>query len=454
MQPSTILIVDDEQAQRSVLAGYLRKKRHTVREAETVEEALQQLQRDHLDLVLTDYRMPGQTGLDLLREIRKRQPDLTVVLMTAYGTIEGAVAAMREGAYDYLAKPIDLDELDLLIQRIGERQRLLSENRMLREQLAERFSFTGIVSSSAAMDTVLNTAGRIAPSRATVLIRGESGTGKELIARAVHVHSTRSERPFIPVNCAALNENLLESELFGHEKGAFTGAERQRRGRFEAADGGTLFLDEIGDIPLSTQVKLLRVLQEQQFERVGGTEPLQVDVRVIAATNRNLEALIREGSFREDLYYRLNVVTIEIPPLRERREDVSPLLQHFARRWSEQNDRKVPEFSREAWDLLLKYSYPGNVRELENIVQRAVLLSRGNVITTDDLPPSVRTLPHEDPAHGEMHIADLPGQVKRLEKELVLESLRLHAGNQSKAAEQLGISERNLRYRLKKWGIK
>ncbi len=417
-------------------------------------EALRSLELDHCDVVLTDFRMPDRTGLDLLRDIKKLQPDVTVVLMTAYGTIEGAVAAMREGAYDYLTKPIDLDELDMLIQRVAERQQLLSENRLLRDQLAHRFSFEGFVSQSAAMESLLNTAGRVAESKASVLIRGESGTGKELIAKTIHFHSPRKDLPFIAVNCAALNENLLESELFGHEKGAFTGADRQRRGRFEAADGGTMFLDEIGDVPLSTQVRLLRVLQEQQFERVGGSEPLHVDVRIIAATNRNLEQLIGQGTFREDLFYRLNVVTLDILPLRDRRDDIPLLLQHFVEQFAKENKRTPMTFSREAWDLLLRYPYPGNVRELQNIIQRAVILARGELITTDDLPPPVKTLTPESPGHASRAIADLPGQVDRLEKELVLEALRLQDGNQSRAAEQLGISERNLRYRLKKWGVK
>ena len=270
----------------------------------------------------------------------------------------------------------------------------------------------------------------------------------------IHFNSPRASQPFIAVNCAALNEHLLESELFGHEKGAFTGADRQRRGRFEAADGGTLFLDEVGDIPLSMQVKLLRVLQERSFERVGGTVPIQVDVRIIAATNRDLEAMIRAGTFREDLLYRLNVVTLDIPPLRDRREDIAPLIQHFTDRFATENSRTPITWSREAWELLVHYHYPGNVRELENIVQRAVILARGDVITTDDLPAAMKTLQPESAADRSDDITDLPGKVERLEKELVLEALRQNDGNQSRAAGQLGLSERNLRYRLKKWGIK
>jgi len=454
MNRFSILLVDDEPGQRTVLAGFLRKKGHTVREAEGVTHALSLFEQESAHIVLTDQRMGERSGLDLLREVRKRSPETTVIIMTAFGTIEHAVQAMQDGAYSYLTKPIELTELDLLIQRIGERERLISENRLLREELVQKYAFTGIIAGSPAMESVLNTAGRVAQSRASVLIRGESGTGKELVARAIHYNSPRAARPFIAVNCAALNEHLLESELFGHEKGAFTGADRLRHGRFEAADGGTLFLDEVGDIPPGMQVKLLRVLQERSFERVGGTLPIEVDVRIIAATNRDLEESIRAGTFREDLLYRLNVVTLEMPPLRDRRDDIAPLAQHFTSRFAEENHRPAMTWSREAWDIMQRYGYPGNVRELENIIQRAVILARGEVITTDDLPPAMRNLPSEPQADPLADISDLPGKVDRLEKELVLEALRLHSGNQSRAAGQLGLSERNLRYRLKKWGIK
>jgi two-component system NtrC family response regulator len=293
----------------------------------------------------------------------------------------------------------------------------------------------------------------VAQSKASILIRGESGTGKELLARAVHYSSPRKEKPFIAVNCAALNENLLESELFGHERGAFTGAERQRKGRFELAHTGSIFLDEIGDIPPATQVRLLRVLQEQTFERVGGSEPIVVDVRVIAATNRNLEEMIRRGSFREDLFYRLNVVTIEIPPLRLRRDDIAPTIEHLATRYAKEHRKRKIAFSKEAWETLLRYDYPGNVRELENIVQRAVILARGDTITLAELPGAVRGLVSEGSATTSEGRKSLPGEVERLEKELIFEALRVHGGNQSKAARALGISERNLRYRLGKWGV-
>ena len=450
-QGMTILVVDDEQAQRTILSGYLGKKGHTVIEAGSAAEGLKRVSAAPVDVVLTDLKMPNMTGVELLKELRQRAPEATVIIMTAFGTIEGAVEAMREGAYDFLSKPIDLGQLDLLLNRIRERHALISENRVLKQQLIERYSLEGVVSQSGAMQEVLNTVALVAQSKASVLIRGESGTGKELIARAIHFASPRKQNTFIAVNCAALNENLLESELFGHERGAFTGADRQRQGRFELADGGTLFLDEIGDLPPATQVKLLRVLQAQEFERVGGTETHHVDVRILAATNRNLEELIRSGGFREDLFYRLNVVTIEIPPLRVRREDIGPLLEHFLAAYANEQKRKRISFSKEAWSILHRYDYPGNVRELENIVQRAVILSRGDVITTGALPLVVRGLPEEDLSRRETAPHSLPEHVEKLEQELVFDALRKTNGNQSRAAKELGISERNLRYRLGKW---
>ena len=453
MTPFSILVVDDEQSQRDVLTGYLKKKKYFVRQASSVPDAMERIRQDHYDLVLTDYRMPERSGLDLLNEIRKADPEITVVLMTAFGTIEGAVSAMRAGAYDYVTKPIDLDDLELLIERLRERQRLISENKLLRDQLAEKFSFKEIISVSAGMERVMQTAARVAQTKAPVLVRGESGTGKELVARAIHFSSPRKEKPFVAVNCAALNENLLESELFGHEKGAFTGAEKQRRGRFELADGGTLFLDEIGDISPATQVRLLRVLQEQKFERVGGTDTIAVDVRVIAATNKNLETAMSEGKFREDLYYRLNVVTVDIPHLRERRDDVPLLLDHFLATFAKEHKRKKLAFSRESWQELVRYDYPGNVRELENIVQRSVILSRGETVLMEDLPLVVRPATRESSVPPASSLS-FPDQIEHLEKGLVLEALRIYNNNQSKAARHLGLSERTLRYRLKKWGIK
>jgi len=449
-----ILIVDDEASQRNILSGYLKKKRHTVHEAESVSRAIERFTAGPVDAILTDFQMPHGTGLDLLKAVKNVRSEAAVIIMTAFGTIEGAVTAMREGAFDYLTKPINLDELDLLLHRVEELHQLKSENQILRQQLVEKHTFAGIISQSAAMDDVLSTAARVAQSSASVLIRGESGTGKELIAKAIHYASTRKDKPFVAVNCAALNDNLLESELFGHEKGAFTGADRQRRGRFEMANEGTLFLDEIGDISPATQVRLLRVLQEQQFERVGGSETIQVDVRVIAATNKDLEDAITRGTFREDLFYRLNVIPIEIPPLRKRREDIAPLLEHYLHRFGKENRRKKLSFSKESWDLLLRYDYPGNVRELENVIQRSVIMSRGEHVTTDDLPQVVRSLNTESSIRETQSAFSFTDQVEKLEKELIFDALRTSGGNQSKAAKNLGLSERNLRYRLQKWGVK
>ena len=330
--------------------------------------------------MLTDLRMPGKTGVELLDAVRGVNPEVPVVVMTAYGTVASAVDAMKRGAADYLGKPVDLDELEVLVTRTLERRALVSENRALREQVESRYRLAGLETGNARMQEAINMAARAAASRATILIHGESGTGKELLARAIHYASPRRRAPLVAVNVAALPETLLESELFGHERGAFTGADREHRGRFELADGGTLFLDEIGDLPRGTQVKLLRVLQEQSFERLGGTKPIKVDVRLVAATHRDLEAMARAGDFREDLFFRLNVVAITLPPLRDRREDIPLLVDHFLRRFADEG--KARSVSREAMDLLLKHDYPGNVRELENLVHRAVVLARGDVIAT------------------------------------------------------------------------
>lgn len=452
MNEFSILVVDDEEAQRTAIAGFLRKKGFAVAEASNGGGAVGHV-RDHpVDLVLTDFRMPDMTGQDVLDAVKALNPDIPVVVITAYGSIETAVDIMKHGAFDYLQKPVELEELLLTIGRAKEHRMLVSENRVLRQQLAERYSFDNIVSRSGAMEEVLNTAGRVAPSKASVLIRGESGTGKELIARAIHTSSARSNKPFLVVNCAALPESLFESELFGHEKGAFTGAERQRIGKFEQADGGTLFIDEVGDIPLTIQVKLLRALQFGQVERVGGSETLQLDVRIVAATNRDLESMIAEGSFREDLYYRLNVVTIHLPPLRKRREDITLLAQEFIRKYAEINLKPVHSISHEAMDLLTRYDFPGNVRELENVVQRAVVLTRDDTITTRDLPPSIvaaQTSP-ELPTHELFELGDLSARLEALERILIEKALEKSGGNQVKAADLLGISERTLRYKLAK----
>ena len=447
-EPFRILVVDDEPAQRELVSGFLRKRGFEVGEAAGGQAALARFTQEPFDLVLTDQRMPDLSGLDLLQRLRAVTPEAAVIVMTAYGTIETAVGAIKAGATDYLSKPINLDELLHRIERVRERQRLLGENRELRAALEERHRVEGIIGDSGRMQEVLSLVRRVAPSDATVLIRGESGTGKELIARAIHHASPRAAGPLVAVNCAALPEGLLESELFGHEKGAFTGAAASRKGRFELADGGSIFLDEIGDLPLHLQVKLLRVLQERQFERVGGTRTIPVDVRVLAATHRNLEALVREGRFRDDLYYRINVVTLLLPPLRERREDLPPLIEHFLTRFAGKNDKTIRGLTREARDALLRYDYPGNVRELENLIERAVVLTRDEVIGKSDLPLTLDEQTAESDAP-----AGLVAAVDGLERRMIRDALSRAGGVQTRAAELLGISERVLRYKLRKYGL-
>jgi len=445
-----ILVIDDEESQREAMAGFLRKKGFEVLTASGGVEGINIIREGPVDIVLTDYRMPDADGLRVLRESKAVNPEISVVIITAYGTVEGAVEAMKEGAFDYLSKPIDLDELESIVRNAVERKRLISENRELRRLLGERYRFEGIIAESGAMQDVINTAARVAPSRATVLIRGESGTGKELIAKAIHYASPRHDRPFVIASCAALPETLLESELFGHERGAFTGADRRRIGRFEEADGGTLFIDEVGDIPVSAQAKLLRAIQEGEISRLGSNEVIKVDVRIIAATHRDLERMMEEGSFREDLFYRLNVVPIFIPPLRERRSDIRPLVEHFIRKYAEENGKDIKGISKEATDLLMRYDYPGNVRELENIIEGAVIMAREDVISSGGLPMAVRGMGAEPrPGSG----TSLPEMVERIERDAILKALRESNWVQVEAARSLGITERNLRYKMRKYGI-
>jgi DNA-binding NtrC family response regulator len=450
MDPLRIVVVDDEPAQRELIGGFLKKQGHEVFPAASGAEALAHVRDRQVDLVLSDCRMPGMSGPDLLRRIKALNPEIPLILMTAYGTVETAVHAMKDGAADYLAKPLDLEELLVRVGRVTEQERLRSEVRELQHQLVERHRVEGIIGESGRMQEVLALVKRVAPSEATVLVRGESGTGKELVARAIHYNSRRSSGRLVSLNCAALPEQLLESELFGHEKGAFTGAAVQRKGRFELAGGGSIFLDEIGDLSPALQVKLLRVLQEREFERVGGNKTISVDVRVLAATHRNLEQAMREGTFREDLYYRLNVVTVQIPPLRERREDIPLLLDHFLRKFAEKNRRDVTGLTAAARDALLKYDYPGNIRELENLVERAVLLCRGRVIDLEDLPAAIR--PSERSA-GEPESQRLPNIVAHIERQAIRDALDRCQGVQTQAAEALGIGERVLRYKMKKYGL-
>ena len=446
-----VLIVEDDPAQREMLAGFLRDLGVETEEAEKGRRALDVLDSQPIDLVVTDLRMPGMEGSQLLKEIKSQNPELGVVLVTAFGTVQGAVEALKAGACNYLLKPLDLDEVEHVIRRCLADRQLRRENRELRQRLGEIESLPGIVTAGGPMAETLSKVARVAPSNVSVLLLGESGTGKELLARAIHAASPRAEGPFVAVNAAALSPTLLESELFGHERGAFTGADRARAGRFESAKGGTLFLDEIGELPSDIQVKLLRVLQERAIERVGSNHSVPVDVRVVAATHHDLPARLQEGNFREDLYYRLAVVTIELPPLRRRRSDIPLLVDHFLEKHAGAAGGEDKSFSREAMDLVVRYDFPGNVRELENVVQRCLVLARGNLISIDDLPGSIlgaTQTPTTEDAGAE---ASLPARIESLERAAIDEALQLESGNQTRAASRLGISERALRYKLAKY---
>jgi len=457
MATHRLLIVDDEVSQRTVLAGFFRKRDFDVTMAGNVASAREELARRAFDIVFTDMRMPDGSGLDVLDTIKREAPDTAVIVMTAFGTVANAVEAMKRGAADYVTKPIDLDEIEVIAGRALERRALVSENRELKQLLERRYRLQGLDTLNARMAEAINTAARAAASRATILVRGESGTGKEVLARAIHYASPRATKPFVAVNVAALPDTLIESELFGHERGAFTGADREVRGRFEQADGGTLLLDEIGDLPRQAQVKLLRVLQEHRVERLGGSRSIPVDVRVIAATNRDLEAMVRAGDFREDLFYRLDVVTIHLPPLRERREDIPTLVDVFLERFASERPGPAMTCSREALDALVRAPWPGNVRELENVIHRAVVLARGSMLTTADLPAHVRGLTSEARPDAPLvaNEGDDPSlpfveRVAAFERRLIDQALAEAGGVQTRAARALGMSERHLRYKLQK----
>lgn len=450
-----ILIVDDEKNTRDGLRRALSRE-YEVFAAESAAAALRILEENHIDLMLSDVRMPGGNGIELLKQVRSKYPSTACVLLTAYGSVETAVEAMKQGAHDFLTKPVNLDHLDMLIARTLQHASLLKENEELKRQLDSRYGLESIIGSSPAMERLFDVIRQAAPSQATVLIQGGSGTGKELVAQAMHRLSNCASGPFVAVHCAALSPTLLESELFGHEKGAFTGAVAQRRGRFEMANNGTLFLDEISEIDLATQVKLLRVLETRQFERVGGAETINVNIRVIAATNRDLRKYVDEGKFREDLYYRLNVIEINLPALKERTSDIPILCDHFIREFAERNQRKVTGISQGAVAALQAYDWPGNVRELRNTIEKMVVLARGEILEPEDVPENIKnslllkgvslttsTLP-QTAVVGEESLADM-------EKRKILDALNAAGGNKSKAAEALGISRRTLHRKLNEW---
>ncbi|MBI5686111.1 MAG: sigma-54-dependent Fis family transcriptional regulator [Verrucomicrobia bacterium] len=446
----TVLVVDDEKHTREGLRRALEQD-YAITIAEDGATALRLLESETFDIVLTDLRMPDFDGLQLVQRAQSVARPPVCIVMTAYGTVENAVEAMRRGAHDYLTKPMDLDRLELVLARALKSRRLEAENVTLRQQLDKRYGMENIIGQSAPMVEVLDTIRQVAPSRATVLIQGESGTGKELVARAVHQLSPRRNGPFLAVHCAALSQNLLESELFGHEKGAFTGALERRIGRFEEADGGTIFLDEIGEIDPSVQVKILRVLGERQFERVGGNKTLSVDVRLVAATNRNLEELVKAGKFRDDLFYRLQVVTVTLPPLRQRGEDTVLLANAFLREYARENNKIISEITPEAMNALLLYQWPGNVRELRTAIERAVVLARGDKITARDLPPAVGAMvqsAHEQGAVPPEQLAKSSLTLDEVERLMIINALKATEGNRSEAARRLGISRRTLHRKL------
>ena len=443
-----ILIVDDEESQRQQLAGFLKKQGFSVTTAESGPDAITICQDKNFEVALIDLKMPGMDGIELLKKLKESNPEIQVIMMTAYGSVESAVEAMKLGAYHYVNKPINLEELKLNVKKALESYHLLMENKYLKEELEEKYKDVQIIGDSKEIRGVLSTVSRVAKTKTTVLIRGESGTGKELVARAVHGLSERADKRFLPVSCAALPETLLESELFGHERGAFTGAIKKREGRFELADGGTLFLDEVGDIPMETQAKLLRVIESQEFERLGGKETLKADVRIISATNQDLEKKIREKSFREDLYYRLNVISIFIPPLRERKEDILLLVDHFIKKANQRCGRSVKGITPEVKDIIMNYDWPGNIRELENVIERGVVLSRTDAIDKGDLPylglVSDKSLEYVPPASHSL---------KDMEKDHILRVLKKTNWNLKKSAEILGIHRNTLRLKMQEYGI-
>lgn len=445
-----ILIVDDESSHRLMLSAHL-KSGYDVSEASDGFQAVEAVKKQFFDLVLMDIRMPGIDGLEALRQIKAISPGIVIFIMTAFQSVETAREALRQGASDYIVKPVDAEELLANIEREFAYRDLQRENTLLKERLGEQFAETNIIAQSPEMREVLENIALIAPSDATVLILGESGTGKELIANLIHECSRRAKKPFIKLNCAALTEALLESELFGHEKGSFTGATERKQGRFELANGGSFFLDEVGETSPTTQVKLLRVLQEQEFERVGGTEPITVDTRIIAATNKELDKEIETGQFREDLYYRLNVVPIQLPPLRERREDIPLLAEYFLKFYTKKNHREIRQILPEVLDVMMRYDWPGNVRELENTIERGVIIARSEYLTPEELPPNIRKIAKSIIGYGSE--VTVGSTIKEMESKFIARTLDAVDGNRTRAAKILGITRKTLQNKISKYKL-
>ncbi|MCR5621775.1 MAG: sigma-54 dependent transcriptional regulator [Treponema sp.] len=448
----TLLIIDDEKNIREGLAANFEMEDYNVKTASNGADGLKLLEKGDIDLVITDLRMPGLSGEQVLAKVTAETPGIPVIILTGHGSIDSAVDAMRHGAYDFLTKPLNLDQLGMIVKRALESREMKVQHEQLKQELADSSSLKEMIGKSAAMQKVQEMIRKVAPSRASVLITGESGVGKELVANAVHNLSPRKDKGFIKVHCAALSETLLESELFGHEKGAFTGAEKMQKGRFELAHGGTIFLDEIGEINPSVQIKILRVLQEKKFERVGGEQTIEVDVRIVAATNRNLEEEVRAGRFREDLYYRLNVVHIQVPPLRERKDDIPLLMSSFLKEFNEENQRNIKGLDGKAKAAMFRYAWPGNIRELRNCMESAVVMCSGDEISLQDLPPSVSAGAGGVGVAGESISVPLGVTLDEADRLVIEANLAANKGNKSRTAEVLGIGRKTLQRKLAEWG--
>lgn len=455
---SRILVVDDEASIREFMEIFLKKENYEVTVAEDGVRAKDLMTKKTFDMVISDLQMPNMTGMELLKHARESYPETVFVMMTAFGTLENAVEAMKVGAFDYLTKPCKIDEVRLVIQNALRTRHLEVENRSLKKELVKEYSFQNVVGNSTAMHTIFDLIKRVSTAPTNILITGESGTGKEVVAKAIHYNGPLKDRAFVTINCGAIPENLMESEMFGHKKGSFTGAIVDKAGLFEVADGGTLFLDEVGELPVSIQVKLLRAIQERVIRRVGGNDDLKIDVRIIAATNRNLEDMVAKGTFRQDLYYRLNVINIRTPALRERRDDVPLLAAYFLKKYNEKLNKNISGISTEAMEILKKYDYPGNVRELENLIERTVALEGGATILPESLPPIVNTSTGRKMASShEIEIGDdgidLDKVVGQIEKELLIKSIHAAGGVKKRAAKLLHISFRSMRYRIEKYNL-